>query len=95
MHINALNPTVMMDPSRIMNVGKGFELDTSWSEFNSVFRGVINKKAEHNFVIGFILVGVVFLVITGHARVICAFVLIICFCMHSSCSGFKSMMKPD
>ena len=46
LYINALNPNVTMDPSRAMNLEKGFELDAIWSEFNSVFRNSIKEKVE-------------------------------------------------
>ena len=54
MYINALNPTVTMNPSRIMNLLKGFELDAIFSEFNSVFRVSLKRKLKSNF--GFVLV---------------------------------------
>ena len=46
LYINALSPSVTIDPSRVMNLEKGFELDAFWSEFNSVFRTSIKEKAE-------------------------------------------------
>ena len=46
LYINARNPSVTMDPSRVMNLEKGFKLDAIWSEFNSVFRTSIKEKVE-------------------------------------------------
>ena len=43
LYINALNPSVTMVPSRVMNMEKGFELDAIWSEFNSVLRTSIKR----------------------------------------------------
>ena len=31
MNINSLNPTVKIDPSKLINVEKGFDLDPIWS----------------------------------------------------------------
>ena len=46
LYINELNPSVVMHPSRAMNLEKGFKLDALWSEFNSVFRTSIKEKVE-------------------------------------------------
>ena len=35
-----------MDPKKVMNLEKGFELDPIWSEFNAEFRGLMRKKFE-------------------------------------------------
>ena len=43
-YINSLNPTARIDPSKLMNLEKGFELDPIWSEFNPVFRDLVQKK---------------------------------------------------
>ena len=45
-YINALNPSSKMDPKKVMNLEKGFELDPIWSEFNAEFRGLMRKKFE-------------------------------------------------
>ena len=45
-YINALNPSSKMDPKKVMNLEKGFELDPIWSEFNAEFRGLLRKKFE-------------------------------------------------
>ena len=44
LYINTLNPSVTMHPSRVMNLEKGFELDTIWRVINSVFRTSKGKK---------------------------------------------------
>ena len=46
MYINALNPSVTTNPSKIMNLEKGFKLNPIWSEFNSIFRSYIREKVE-------------------------------------------------
>ena len=43
-YMNSLNPTARIDPSKLMNLEKGFELDPIWSEFNPVFRDLVQKK---------------------------------------------------
>ena len=43
-YINSLNLTSKIDPSKLMNLEKGFDLDPIWSEFNPVFRDVVRKK---------------------------------------------------
>ena len=43
-YINSLIPTTKIDPSKLMNLEKGFDLDPIWSEFNPIFRDVIRKK---------------------------------------------------
>ena len=48
-YINTLNLSVTMNPSRVMNLERGFELDAIWSEFNSVFIGYIKRKWKINF----------------------------------------------
>ena len=45
-YINALNPSSKMDPKKVMNREKSFELDPIWSEFNAEFRGLMRKKLE-------------------------------------------------
>ena len=45
-YINALNPSNKMDPKKVMNLEKGFELDPIWSEFNAEFRDLMRKKME-------------------------------------------------
>ena len=79
LYINAVNPSVTMDPSRVMNLEKGFELDAIWSEFNSVFRTSIKRKWKNNFALS----GSYVLVCPG-----------ICICMRIV-HGFESMMKPE
>ena len=49
MYSNALNPSVTMNTSRIMNLEKGFEFDSIWSEFNSVSRSSLKSKWKSNF----------------------------------------------
>jgi hypothetical protein len=46
LYINALNPSTTTNPSKIMNLDKGFELDPIWNEFNSIFRNYIREKVE-------------------------------------------------
>ena len=43
-YINSLNPTMKIDPSKLMNLEKGFDLDPIWSEFNPVFRNIIQIR---------------------------------------------------
>ena len=44
--INALNPANKMEPKKVMNLEKGFELKPIWSEFNAEFRGHMRQKLE-------------------------------------------------
>ena len=50
-YINSLNPTMKIDPSKLMNLEKGFDLDPIWSEFNPVFRDSIQKKIGNRNVV--------------------------------------------
>ena len=47
-YINSLNPTARIHPSKLMNLEKGFELDRIWSEFNPIFRDLVQKKKIGN-----------------------------------------------
>ena len=46
LYINALNPCTTTNPSKIMNLEKGFEFDAIWNEFNSIFRSYIREKVD-------------------------------------------------
>jgi hypothetical protein len=50
-YINSLNSTMKIDPSKLMNLEKGFDLDPIWSEFNPVFRDIIQKKIGNRNVV--------------------------------------------
>jgi hypothetical protein len=40
-----------IDPGKLMNLEKGFDLDPIWSEFNPVFRDIIQKKIGNRNVV--------------------------------------------
>ena len=47
-YINAVVPTNLADGRKLMNLEKGYDLDTIWSEFNPVIRDLLKfsfKKA--------------------------------------------------
>ena len=52
-YINSLNSTMKIDSSasKLMNLEKGFDLDPIWSEFNPVFRDIIQKKIGNRNVV--------------------------------------------
>ena len=43
-YINAINPTSTIKQEKLMNLEKGHELDSIWSEFNPIIRSLIDKK---------------------------------------------------
>jgi len=43
-YINALNTGETMDPTRVMNLEKGFKIDPIWAEFNPVFRNQVRER---------------------------------------------------
>ena len=43
-YINALNPTSTAKQENVMNLEKGYELDSIWGEFNPIIRSLIDEK---------------------------------------------------
>ena len=43
-YINALNLTSTAKQENVMNLEKGYELDSIWGEFNPIIRSLIDEK---------------------------------------------------